>query len=396
MSKKPLVIDETLESGLYLVSTPIGNLKDITLRALDTLRAVSGIVCEDTRVTKILLRHYAIDKPLTVYHDQSHERVRTRLLERLGQGETLALVSDSGTPLISDPGYKLVRECLSEGIKVHVVPGVSAALAGLCLSGLPTDRFLFVGFLPTKGRAAAIADLKNYPCTLIVYESIQRISELLQELRAVMGEREIVLARELTKLYEEVRRGRIEDLAQESQVFSVFKGEVVAIIGPESRSTDLEEIDRELDTLFAQGKSVRQAVSEVSGKYSKSVAYRRALGRQAYRRGRRGEQLASWFLRIKGYQIIATNLATPYGEIDLIVKRGSILAVVEVKVRSDPAAAGEALLSRQRRRLIQAANFFLRRRPEFNTYAIRFDAILFRPWRWPEHLQNAFDDSPYN
>ena len=258
MSKKPLAIDETLETGLYLVSTPIGNLKDITLRALDTLRAVSGIVCEDTRVTKILLRHYAIDKPLTVYHDQSHERVRTRLLERLRQGETLALVSDSGTPLISDPGYKLVRECLSEGIKVHVVPGVSAALAGLCLSGLPTDRFLFVGFLPTKGRAAAIADLKNYPCTLIVYESIHRISELLQELRAVMGEREIVLARELTKLYEEVRRGRIEDLAQESAVFSVLKGEVVAIVGPGSRSTDLEEIDRELDGLFAQGKSVRK------------------------------------------------------------------------------------------------------------------------------------------
>ena len=390
-----------LASGLYLVSTPIGNLGDITLRALDTLRAAAAIICEDTRVTKVLLNHYAIVKPLIVYHDRSPARVRPRIIQRLRQGEAFALVSDSGTPLISDPGYKLVRECLEQDIKVTAIPGANAALAGLCLSGIPPDRFLFVGFLPIKGRDAAIEALKKYDCTVILYESIRRVSGLLQDLYRLLGDRDIAVGRELTKLYEDVQRGRLKNFAQETPLFPILKGEVVVILGPGIGGYDASALDTELRTAFMEGKSPRQAVSELALRYpeSKKALYRRALRQRRYRLGKWGEFLARWFFRLKGYRVIATNVTTSYGEIDLIVRRGLTLAVVEVKTRADRAAfADEVVSARQRRRLVQATSIFLGRRTEFKDYTIRFDVLFFGSRRWPEYIPNAFDGSegPYS
>jgi 16S rRNA (cytidine1402-2'-O)-methyltransferase len=222
-----------LAPGLYLVATPIGNLGDITLRAVSVLARADVVLCEDTRHSRTLLAHFAIPTPARAYHEHNAARERPRVLAELEAGRRVALISDAGTPLISDPGWKLVRAALEAGHRVEALPGASAALAALTVAGLPTDAFFFAGFLPPKAaaRRTRIAELQRVPATLVFFEAPSRVAETLADLAAVLGDRPAALARELTKLHEEVRRAPLDALAAAVQGESI-KGEVVIIVGP--------------------------------------------------------------------------------------------------------------------------------------------------------------------
>src|SRR3954449_3763352 len=219
--------------GLHLVATPIGNLGDITLRALQTLAGVDVIACEDTRITRRLTERYDISAQLKQYHEHNAEAARPKILERLSQGGSIALVSDAGTPLISDPGYKLVREVCAAGHAVFALPGPSSVLAALTVAALPTDRFFFEGFLPHKetARRARIAQLARIDATLVMFESGNRIQDSLRDLADIMGARDAAVCRELTKLHEEVRRAPLPELAQSAGALET-RGEFVVAIGP--------------------------------------------------------------------------------------------------------------------------------------------------------------------
>lgn len=225
-------MSDALTPGLYIVATPIGNLSDLTARAADTLRGASLILAEDKRVTGKLLAHVAATAPMAVYHDHSSEAERDRILARLGT-EAVALVSDAGTPLISDPGYKLVRAARIAGHAVHTVPGACAAIAALTLAGLPTDRFLFAGFLPAKAKARsdAIAELAGLRASLVFYESGPRLGESLAALADGLGARDTAVIREITKLHEETVTGSLADLA-ERYASTPPRGEIVIVVGP--------------------------------------------------------------------------------------------------------------------------------------------------------------------
>lgn len=219
-------------AGLYIVATPIGNLRDVTLRALDLLAAANVIACEDRRVTAKLLRAHGVRTPTLSYHEHNAERVRPQVIERLKNGETVALVSDAGTPLVSDPGYKLVREALAAGVPVEAAPGPSAPIAALVVSGLPTDRFLFAGFLPARAaaRRAALEELAPIRATLVLFESARRLPDALADMAEAFGAREACVARELTKLHEETRRGSLPALAEHYGQAGAPKGEVVIVV----------------------------------------------------------------------------------------------------------------------------------------------------------------------
>jgi 16S rRNA (cytidine1402-2'-O)-methyltransferase len=270
-----------LAAGLYLVATPIGNLRDITLRALETLAAADVIACEDSRVTRKLTEHYGIATPLTPYHEHNAAEARPKILARLDSGETIALVSDAGTPLISDPGYKLVRESSQAGHAVIAVPGASAVLTALTAAGLPTDRFFFEGFLPPKqiARQKRIAEIANVPATLVLFESGPRVSAALADLAAALGPREAAICRELTKLHEEIRRGDLEQLAQHYTADAETRGEIVIVVAPPG--DDMEsgaDVDELLRRALARV-SVKDAVGEVAlatGRPRREV-YQRAL-----------------------------------------------------------------------------------------------------------------------
>ena len=223
---------QALPAGLYLVATPIGNLADITLRALATLARADVIYCEDTRHSRTLLAHYSISRPLRPYHEHNAERERPRILAELASGKSVALISDAGTPLVSDPGYKLVRDCLNENHRVTSLPGPSALLAAVGSTGLATDTFLFAGFLPAKhgARRARLAELQSVPATLVFFEAPSRLAESLADMAAVLGEREAAVARELTKLHEEIRRGTPASLAQWAAE-APPKGEMAILVG---------------------------------------------------------------------------------------------------------------------------------------------------------------------
>ncbi len=226
--------DAPLARGLYIVATPIGNLGDITLRALDVLTRAGCIACEDTRITSRLLAHYAIRTPMLAYHEHNAARVRPLLIERLKAGESVALVSDAGTPLVSDPGFRLVVAGIAAGIAVYPLPGPSSVLAALAVAGLPTDRFLFAGFPPprTAGRRRVFAELAGVPATLVFLESPRRLAECLADMASVLGDRPAAVAHELTKLYEETRRGRLTVLATHYADAGPPKGEVTLVVGP--------------------------------------------------------------------------------------------------------------------------------------------------------------------
>jgi len=225
--------EDGLAPGLYVTATPIGNARDITLRALDAMKGCDMIVAEDTRVTSKLLSIHGISKPLSAYNDHNAARERPKLIGKLKHDARIVLVSDAGTPLVSDPGYKLVREALAEGLPVHAPPGASAPLTGLALAGLPTDRFLFAGFLSSKQgeRRSAMEELRDVRATLIFFESAQRLGATLKDMAEIFGNRPAAVARELTKLHEEIRRGDLSTLAKHYEN-ETPKGEVTLLVGP--------------------------------------------------------------------------------------------------------------------------------------------------------------------
>lgn len=270
-----------LPPGLYLVATPIGNLGDITLRALDVLKRAGLVACEDTRVTGKLLAHYGIRARLQRYDDHSSEAERAALLDRVRAGESVALVSDAGTPLVSDPGYKLLRAAAEAGITVVPVPGASAVLAAMQVSALPPDRFLFAGFLPAKSvaRKKAVAALAVVPATLVFYETGPRLAASLADLAETLGPRPAAVARELTKLFEETKRGTLAALAAEYRDAPPPRGEIAIVVGPPAdEAAGGADVDALLERALA-AMSVRDAaaaVAEASGRPKKEV-YRRAL-----------------------------------------------------------------------------------------------------------------------
>lgn len=274
---------DRLEPGLYVVATPIGNLRDVTIRALATLAGADLIACEDTRVTAKLTRHYGIGAPLTAYHDHNAAEARPRLLAEIAGGKSVALCSDAGTPLVSDPGYRLVREAAAAGFAVVPVPGASALLAGLTVAGLPTDAFTFAGFLPPKsaGRRKRLAELASAPGTLVFYESPHRVAEALGAMAAVLGEtREGAVARELTKLHETTRRGTLGELAAAYAREPKPKGEIVVLVGPaaERPAPGADELDARLRDLLAR-ESVGAAASALAAETGlpRRELYQRAL-----------------------------------------------------------------------------------------------------------------------
>jgi 16S rRNA (cytidine1402-2'-O)-methyltransferase len=273
-------MDQKLPAGLYVVATPIGNLGDLTARAADVLRRADLVLAEDKRVTAKLLAHVGATAPMQVYHDHSDAADRDRVLACLAD-QAVALVSDAGTPLISDPGYKLVRAARAAGLAVHTLPGPSAVIAALTLAGLPTDRFLFAGFLPSKAkaRADAIAELKPVRATLVFYETGPRLGEALAALREALGPREAAVVREISKLHEECATGTLAELAERYGA-APPRGEIVLMIGPPAKAEPPgeDELDAALRAAMAQESPSRAAgrVAEQLG-VPRKRAYARAL-----------------------------------------------------------------------------------------------------------------------
>jgi 16S rRNA (cytidine1402-2'-O)-methyltransferase len=286
-----------LDPGLYVVATPIGNLGDVTLRALATLAAADLIACEDTRVTRVLTARYGIATALVPYHEHNAAAQRPKLLAALAEGKAVALCSDAGTPLVSDPGYRLVGAALASGHAVIPVPGPSAMLAGLVTAGLPTDTFLFGGFLPTKeaGRRKRLGELVRVPATLVFYESPNRLAGSLADMATVLGgERRAAVARELTKAFEEIRRDSLRALAAAYAEEPAPKGEVVILVGPPiAGEPSTEEVDALLASLL-QSNGVRAAAEAAAAATGlpRRELYQRALALQA-----RGEAGAPRFGR---------------------------------------------------------------------------------------------------
>jgi 16S rRNA (cytidine1402-2'-O)-methyltransferase len=275
-----LFLMNALRPGLYIVATPIGNLSDLSPRAAGILARADLIAVEDSRVTAKLLNHIGVKRPMLPYHDHNADRVRPQLLERMRDG-AVALVSDAGTPLISDPGYKLVRDARAAGIEVVTIPGPSAVVAALTLAGLPTDRFLFLGFLPPKAgaKAAAIAEVAALRATLVLYESGPRLAATLEALRQGLGDREAAVAREISKKFEETVTGSLSELAGR-YAEAPPKGEIVIVVAPpgEAEAAGEAEVDDALREAMARLSPSRAAaeVAETLG-VPKRQAYERAL-----------------------------------------------------------------------------------------------------------------------
>lgn len=253
---------QTYPPGLYIIATPIGNLGDITLRALEALKACDLIACEDTRVSAKLLSHFGIGKPTLSYNDHNGNERRPKLMEALASGQRVGLISDAGTPLISDPGYKLVREAIAQGHKVTTLPGASSVMGALCLAGLPTDRFFFAGFLPARSEAAKkeISTYITLDATLVFFESANRLIQTLGLLQA-LGNREVAVVREITKLYEETRRGSIAELLAHYEQHGEPRGEVVLVVGPPQEAiVSDDELSAKL-RLLLKDNGVKEAAS---------------------------------------------------------------------------------------------------------------------------------------
>ena len=257
-----------LPPALYVVATPIGNLRDITIRALETLAAVDVIACEDTRVSRKLLTHFGIRTRLVTYHEHNADKQRPYLLRLLSEGRAVALISDAGTPLLSDPGYKLVEDMLAEGHDIVPIPGASAMLSALVGSGLPTDQIHFAGFLPQKAgaRDRKLADLVDIPGTLVFYESPRRLKDVLPAMASILGgDRSAVMARELTKKFESFHRGTLADLATHYQDAEAPKGEAVILLGPtEKKQAEAEDVEAMILAGLQDGKHIKQLSAEIA------------------------------------------------------------------------------------------------------------------------------------
>ena len=270
-----------LAAGLHVVATPIGNMRDVTLRALDVLAAVDLIACEDTRITSRLLQRYGITTPMVAHHEHNAAQIRPQLLAALDKGEKVALVSDAGTPLISDPGYRLVREAAEQGHRVIPVPGASATLAALSAAGLPTDRFLFVGFLPEKqgAREKTLQSLAGEQATLVLYEAARRLPAAIKDMAAALPGREVVVAREITKRFEEFMRGDIQTVCDHYQRAGPPKGEVVVLLGPPpAEVAGAADLDAAILAIVDDVgvKHTASAIAALSGRSRKEI-YARAL-----------------------------------------------------------------------------------------------------------------------
>jgi len=282
----PKLDDAPLAPGLYVVATPIGNLRDITLRALDVLAAADLVMAEDTRVAGKLLSAYGLSAKLERYDEHGAERARPKAMAALAEGKRVALISDAGTPLVSDPGYKLVREAAAQGVAVFPIPGASALLAGLSAAGLPTDRFLFAGFPPPKSaaRRTFLEELAPIRATLVFFEGGSRLAASLTDMAAVFGVREGVVCRELTKLYETIVRGPLPELAADPQ-FEAPKGELVILVGPGQAA---EATAGDIDTALADALT-RLRPAEAAAEVAKALGlprrdvYQRAMALRAGR-----------------------------------------------------------------------------------------------------------------
>ncbi len=257
-----------LQPGLYIISTPIGNMLDITYRAIETMKNSDYIFSEDTRVTKKLLEKHQITAKLSVYNDHSDEEVRNYIKNLINSGSVVSLVSDAGTPLISDPGYKLVRDLQNEGLFVDIAPGVSSPIAALTLSGLPSDRFMFLGFLPKtiESKRKIFTELENLKATLIFFESPNRLTSSLEVALEVLSDREAVVAREITKLYQTIKRGKI------SQLLDFFlnnqaKGEIVLLISGEKVEIKIDDLEEEIKDLINSDLKTKGIVTMLHKKY---------------------------------------------------------------------------------------------------------------------------------
>ena len=273
---------ESIAPGLYVVATPIGNLGDITIRALATLAAAEVILCEDTRTSGKLMERFAIRTKLSPYHEHNAQKVRPAIIERLKQGAAIALISDAGMPLVSDPGYRLVKEAVELGLPVTACPGPSAVLTGLALSGLPTDRFLFAGFVPQKQgeRKRLFAEFEKLKATLIFFESPHRIVETLQDLGLALPGRQIAVTRELTKLHEEVLRGSAHEIAETLAARPAVKGEITLIVGPPLEDEAVsDEVLAEAIAVAIQVMPASKAASEIAKRFNlnRSDIYQRIL-----------------------------------------------------------------------------------------------------------------------
>jgi 16S rRNA (cytidine1402-2'-O)-methyltransferase len=256
---------QPLEPGLFLVPTPIGNLGDMTLRAIAVLARVDLIYCEDTRHSRVLLDHFGIRKSVRTYHEHNAAAERPRILAALAEGRRVAMISDAGTPLISDPGYKVVREAIEQGARIEALPGASAVLTGIAAAGLPTDCFLFAGFLPPKDQArrTRLTELAGVPATLVFFEAPSRLAPTLRAMGEIFGTRDVAVARELTKRFEEIRRGSATELTSWAEAGEV-KGEIVILVGPaEAREATDADISAGLERAL-QDMSLRDAARVVA------------------------------------------------------------------------------------------------------------------------------------
>jgi 16S rRNA (cytidine1402-2'-O)-methyltransferase len=274
---------EPIAAGLHVVATPIGNLRDISLRALATLSAADLILAEDTRVTRVLLAHYGITTPLWAYHEHNAAEMRPKVMGLLEQGQALTLVSDAGTPLVSDPGYKLVEAAIEGGFTVTAIPGASAVLTALVVAGLPTDRFFFEGFLPNKSsaRQTRFSELAAIPGTLVFFESPHRLQAMLTDAGYILGNRQAAVARELTKFFETVRRGSLSELAALYESEPTPKGEIVVLIGPPSaeKTTPTDAAVDDLLKVHLEKLSIKDAASVVAQETGipRKIVYARAI-----------------------------------------------------------------------------------------------------------------------
>ena len=273
-----------MTSTLYIVSTPIGNLEDITLRALNILKEVDLIACEDTRTSKNLLSRYQIQKPLTSYHEHNEVEKAEELLSVLQEGKSIALITDAGTPGVSDPGYRIVKLASENGVPVLSVPGASASIAALSISGLPTSRFTFLGFPPKQNKRLIeyLERIKDYPETLIFYESPKRIIKTISVIIEVLGDRKASVSREITKMYEETFRGKLSDIQEGLESKDSIKGEFVLVLEgdtEEKSDFDSETIDNLLVHLKKEGCTLKDAVKQITtdSGISKSKIYKKAL-----------------------------------------------------------------------------------------------------------------------
>ena len=271
--------NEGLEPGLYIISLPIGNAKDITIRALEYLEKTDEIYCEDTRVTRKLLSIYEIKKKLNIYHDHNGEYVRPKIIKKIKGGKSIGIVSDAGTPLISDPGYKLVLSAKKEGLHVTSCPGPSAPITALTLSGLPTDSFYYLGFLPLKKktRDKSLNEVKNLKTSLLIFETSKKINKTLNDLLLILGNREISVCREMTKKFEEIITGRIEDILPILEKKDL-KGEIVIVVGAQEEQENNININEIIDNYKGEysPSELAKIISNKTG-LSKRVIYNKIV-----------------------------------------------------------------------------------------------------------------------